>query len=118
MVTVGKFIGDQKQYQGKERQRDVSIILGNPNKFDTTITFEIPEGYEIVESSLSDLNRSVITKEGTFNSEATVDGRTVTIRAIERYTRSIYPPQSWPSMLTVFDAIYEFNSASIILRPI
>lgn len=118
MVTVGKFIGDQKQYQGKERQRDVSIILGNPNKFDTTITFEIPEGYEIVESSLADLNRSVITKEGTFNSEATVDGRTVTIRAIERYTRSIYPPQSWPSMLTVFDAIYEFNSASIILRPI
>lgn len=118
MVGIGKFIGKQPQIKGKDRQRDVSIIFGSPHKYDYSIKFEIPEGYEIVEKSIEDLNRSVITQEGTFNTEATVDGRTVTIRVIERYTRSILPPQSWPSLLKVQDAVYEFSNASIILRPI
>lgn len=118
MVNIGKFIAKQEQIKGKNREREISIVRNCPEKYDVTINFEIPEGYELVEGSIDDLNRSIVTPEATFNSEAHVNGRTVTVRIVERYPRSIYPAESWPSLLKVLDGSYEFNSASIILRPV
>lgn len=117
IVEIGHFTGSQQQIKGKHRERDISIVSDYPAKYDTTIIFEIPEGYTIDEKSLADLTRSVTSPEATFNSEAHTDGQKVTIRIIERYTRSIYAASSWPSILKVADAAFEFNSASIVLRP-
>ena len=99
IVEIGHFTGSQQQIKGKHRERDISIVSDYPAKYDTTIIFEIPEGYTIDEKSLADLNRSVTSPEATFNSEAHTDGQKVTIRIIERYTRSIYAASSWPSIL-------------------
>lgn len=118
MVNIGRFIGHQKQIKDNERKREVSIVRSCPNKFDTTIIFEIPEGYELVTESLNDLNKSVLTAEATFNTETRVDGRTVTIRAVERYNHSIYPVSSWPNLMKVSDALHDFQSASIVLKPL
>lgn len=118
MVDIGHFVGREQQIKGKQRERDISIVRDYPDKFDTTIIFEIPEGYAIDENSLSDLNRSVTTAEASFNSEAHTDGRTVTVRIVERHNRSLYATSSWPSILKVSDAAFDFNSASIILRPL
>lgn len=118
IVGIGHFIASQKQFKGKERERDVSIVRECPEKFDTSIIFHIPEGYELVENSLDDLNRSVVTPEATFNTQAISDGHTVTIRIVERYPRSLYAASSWASILKVQDAAHEFNTASLILRPL
>lgn len=116
MVNIGRFIGKQQQIKGTQRERTVSILRPAPVKYDTTIKFEIPEGYEIVESSLDDLNRSIVLKEASFNTEARLDGRTLTVRVVERYPRSLYNAESWPALLQVGDALYEFTKASVILR--
>lgn len=116
MVNIGLFISEQDQIKGVQRKRDVSILRNSPERFDITIRFEIPEGYEVVPESLEDLNRSIIFKEATFNSSAELKDNTVLIRVTERYPRSIYSPAAWNSIMAISDASYEFNSASIVLR--
>ncbi len=116
MVNLGLFISEQQQIKGAQRKRDVSILRDSPERFDITIRFEIPEGYELVPESLEDLNRSIIFKEATFNSSAELVDNTVVVRVTERYPRSIYAPTSWDALMAISDASYEFNSASIVLR--
>lgn len=117
MVKVGSLIGKQMEVKGNQRKRDVSILLSSPYRTDQTILFEIPDGYELVEESLEDLRRSVITPVGAFNSDVTIEGNQVKIRVTERYARSIYPETLWDEMLKVIDASAAFTGASIVLRP-
>ncbi len=117
IVNLGKFISEQRQVKGSQRKREVSILYDAPERFDTTIRFAIPDGYELVPESLADFNRSLTFKEATFNSMATVEGDTVEVRVTERYPRSRYAPESWDALLAIMDAAFEFNSASIILSP-
>lgn len=117
MINIGLLTGQQQVISEEAHKRDISIIGEGPHKEDTTIIFNIPEGYELVEESLHDLNRSVIVPEGSFNASAESDGKTVTLRVVERYPRSIYPAESWDNLLSVLDASADFNRASIVLRP-
>lgn len=117
MVNLGRFISEQTQVEGSDRKRDVSIIRSGPSKYDNTILFEIPEGYELADGSLDDLQKSVVSADAAFVSEASVDGNVVKLRVVERYPKSISAPTAWPDILKVMDAVYEFNSASIVLRP-
>ncbi len=116
LINVGRFIGKQSQLKGNERTRDVSIVRPSAKRIDTTITFEIPEGYELVESSLDDLRRSMNTRDGSFNTEVSADGSTVTIRVVERYPRSISPASAWPDLVAIQDMAHEFNSATLAIR--
>ncbi len=117
MLNIGRFTGSQRVVSGDARVRDISIIDQGPHKYDCTIVVNIPEGYELVEESLQDLNRSIIVPEASFNASAESDGATVTIRVVERYPRSIYPAESWENILSVLDASADFNKASIVVRP-
>lgn len=117
IVNLGRFISEQVEKKGHERQREVSVLRDTPDRFVTTIRFHIPEGYEVVPESLEDLNRSLNFKEASFNSSVKLEGGTVVVQVNERYPRSIYPAQAWESLLAVSDAAFGFNSASIVLRP-
>ncbi len=117
MIKVGSLIGKQDEVTGDSRKRDVSVLMHAPHRVDQTIIFEIPDGYELVEESLNDLNTSVNTVVGAFNTGASVDDGKVKIRMTERYTRSIYPESAWPEVLKIMDASAAFNNASILLRP-
>ena len=119
MVNVGRFTGKQQDISGSQRTRDVSVLREAPNRDEDIIILTVPEGYELVEESLADLNQSVTTKVGSFYSEATFDSNdnTIKIRVVERYPRSIIPAEFWSDMLQVIDASHAFNSASLLLRP-
>jgi len=116
MINIGRLIGKQIQFKGSQRKRDISIVRSSPSKTDVTIMFEIPEGYELVEGSLDDLNRSVICREGAFNTEANLDGSMVKLRIVERYSNSISPASAWPDLLKILDTAHEFMSSSIVIR--
>ncbi len=117
LVNVGKFIGEQTQFTGEKRHREVSALMEAAHGTDVTIYFEIPEGYELVPESLDDLNTSATIAGATFNAGAELDGNRVKIRVIERYARSVYTAAVWPELLKVLDAAHAFNSATIMLRP-
>ena len=117
MVNVGKFIGEQTQFTGDKRSRQVSALFDAAHTTDVTIYLDIPEGYELVPESLDDLNRSVIVAGATFNAGAEVEGDKVKIRVVERYARSMYPATVWPDLLKVLDAAHDYNSATVMLRP-
>ncbi|MDE6383895.1 MAG: DUF3857 domain-containing protein [Paramuribaculum sp.] len=117
MVNIGKFIGEQTQFTGDKRRREVSTLFDAAHTTDVTIYFEIPDGYEIVPESLDDLNTSSTIAGATFNAGAEVEGNKVKIRVVERYARSVYPATVWPELLKVLDAAYAYNAATIMLRP-
>ena len=117
MVKLGGLIGKQEEVTGKNREREVSVLMRSPHRIDMTIWFEIPEGYELVEESLNDLKNTVTTIVGMEGSDATLEDGKVKIRFSERMNRSILPETTWPEMLKILDASAAFSNASIILRP-
>lgn len=117
MVNIGHLNGRPAQYVGSERERKLSIVRDYPERFDNTIIFTIPEGYEVIEESIKDLNRSVSSPFATFNSEANLEDGVLTVRIIERYPRSICPPAAWNDILKVNDAANDFRNTFILLRP-
>lgn len=117
MVNLGRFICKQKQITGSDRKRRISIVRPFTIKYETTIRFEIPEGYELVEESLDDLRNSLSSPDAVFESEASSDGNTVTLHVIESYPKSISAPSAWRRILKVHDLAYDYNSASVVLRP-
>lgn len=116
MINVGRFIGKQQEYKGKNRQRDISIVRPYAMKYDTTVRFEIPEGYELIEESLNDVKVAVANREGAVNTETKLEGNILSIRYIERYANSLSPIESWPDILALLDAAHAFNSATIAIR--
>ena len=116
VINIGRFIGKQRQFKDSQRQRDISVILEGPAKNENTITFKVPEGYEVVESSLDDLRKSVITQEASFTTTVENGGNVITINTAERYPRSVYAASSWSNLLSIMDATADFTKASLLLR--
>lgn len=118
MVNIGIFNGKQRDMKGSERERDISVVLPSALQSRTEILFAVPEGYEVVPESLEALNRNVVAKEGAFSVKASLEDGKVRIGIGERFPRATYDAASWSELLRIHDAMREFSSASIVLRPI
>lgn len=117
MVNIGIFNGAQPEMKGSVRERDIAVVKSSAKQSRTELIFTVPEGYQVVPESLEALNRNIVTKEAIFNVKASIDGGKVKISIGENYPRSICDASSWPDLLRVYDAMREFSSASLILRP-
>lgn len=117
IVNVGRLNGEQTAYEGHERKRTVSVIRNNPERYDNTILFEIPAGYEIMPGTIEDLTRSVVTPEGSFNTQAKIEGNTLKLQIVERYPKTVSTIAGWSDILKVNDAANEFSKAFVVLRP-
>lgn len=118
MVNIGIFNGKKPEMKGSDRQRDIAVVKPSAALSRTEIVFTVPEGYEVVPESLEALKRNVVAKEAVFNVTASMENGKVKIGIGERFPRSTYEAASWPELLRVYDAMREFSSASILLRPI
>ncbi len=118
IVNIGKLIGDQKTYKGSERKRDIAVVTDGASRYTTRIIFNIPDGYEATQESVANLARKVLTPEGAFVVEAKIEGNQVLVNISERYSRAIYPAESWENLLQIFDGCDEFRSANIVLKSV
>ena len=67
---------------------------------------------------MANLARKVLTPEGAFVVEAKIEGNQVLVNISERYSRAIYPAESWENLLQIFDGCDEFRSANIVLKSV
>ena len=119
LFKVGELIGPQMEmYQEKKR------VLPVENEFTRvyhrTITFTIPEGYQI--NNLDDLNieNKTTNDEGDvlfkFSSSYTVEGNIVTCTGIEYYTVLEIEPALYEAYRKVINSAADFNKVTLILE--
>ena len=118
LFKLGELIGPQvEMYQEKERQYDVESV--NNRYYKRTITFDVPEGYQV--KNLEDLNFDykfgAKGKENLwFESSYTKKGDTYVVECVEYYTDIIYPTADFEKYKQVINAAADFNKIVLVFE--
>jgi len=118
LVKLGEVIGPQEQmYQEKPRQLPVSLQY--PHALDRTITFIIPQGYQV--KNLNDLNFNVQAKNNGvesmgFTAAYTLTGNTLRVNVHEYYKDLEYPVSRFEDFKKVINASADFNKVVLVLE--
>ena len=117
---IGETIGQQSElYQ--EKSRKLPINIGMLHNYYRKITFEIPDGYKVVNPE--NLNMNIAMKNDdkiscTFTSEAKINGNQLVIISREYYTEESYPAERYNEFRDVINAAADFNKKTILLKKI
>ena len=120
LFKIGDLIGAQMEmYQDEERKLDVEMNYNH--SYYRTISFNIPEGYQI--KNLDDLKFDVSytynnKKSAYFVANYEIKGNTVTMTNVEVYDAIWYPKTSFDSYRKVINAAADFNKVTLILEKI
>ncbi|MDB4835467.1 DUF3857 domain-containing protein [Cyclobacteriaceae bacterium] len=120
LFKVGEMIGPQMEmYQEEER---VLPVQNSYNRsYHREITFNIPEGYKIV--NLDDLNMKVQHEtdgkvDMSFVSTYKQTGNSITVTVDESYDRIELPKEEYEAFQKVINAAADFNKIVLIYEPI
>lgn len=114
-VTLGRLAGHIEKLDGSERERLLDAML--PTAFQNThlITFKVPEGYKVDQTSLDDFNRTAANALGVFMANAQVnENGDVVVQCVLRVKLASVPLQGWPLMRELYDAGARFADAAIV----
>jgi len=115
---IGECIGQQSElYQ--EQSRKLPIHVGILHNYYRKVVFQIPLGYEVVNSE--NLNMSVSMKKDEkisciFNSKAEIMGDQLIIISHEYYIDEFYPASRYNEFRDVINASADFNKKTVLLR--
>ncbi|GAB2770231.1 hypothetical protein GCM10027175_04470 [Hymenobacter latericoloratus] len=119
LFKVGTLLGPQSElYQSEERQFDVEN--GFNRRYNRTITFEVPAGYQV--RNLQDLNFNVAAgptaagPEFLFKSSYQQQGQKVTVTIQEYYRQIRWPKQDFEAFRGVVNAAANFNKVVLVLE--
>ncbi len=114
IIEVGKLIGDQVEFTGKERERTENIYINYPKSFDNTVKFTIPDGYSV--SGLDKLSKSIDNEAGSFESTAKVENNILVLTTLKKYKTNYQPNSNWNLVLEFIDAANQFTNEKILLK--
>ncbi|WP_417613123.1 DUF3857 domain-containing protein [Owenweeksia hongkongensis] len=119
LFKVGTLIGPQSEMYNEEGERLLNVETSHARGYHRTITFEIPEGFEV--SGLEELNmdEKLIYKDetsGRFLSSYTQDGSTITVTIYEYYDEVEYPKELFEEYRKVINAAADFNKKTLLLK--
>jgi hypothetical protein len=119
LFNIGGLIGEQVELY-KEEDRKYPIEKINRNYYLRTITFKIPEGYEVANLDALNLKRTH-EDEGKptmlFESRYDIEGDQVTVIVEEFYDRIFYPVEWYDPFAKVVNAAADFNKITLVLKP-
>ncbi len=119
LFKVGLLIGPQTEMYEDEKDRTLDIQTTQARSYHRTITFQIPEGYEI--SGLEALNmdeKLMYNNElsGRFVSSFSQEGDMITIVIEEFYDEVYYPKELFEEYRNVINAAADFNKKTVLLK--
>lgn len=114
VIEVGKLIGNQVEIDEKEKDRDHHIYMAYPRSFNNEVNITIPNGYTV--AGLNNLNKNISNSTGGFESTATVNGNTLTIKTHKYYANNFEQKENWPKMLSYLEAAYQFTQEKILFK--
>lgn len=114
LVSVPGLIGDQLWVSQDERKREVDAYMGFPRSLRNIINFTIPAGYKVV--GVQNLNMTLDNEVGTFAVQASVENNTLNILVKKLYKQATVKKESWPGLLEMMDAAFNFSQKKILLK--
>jgi hypothetical protein len=120
LFKVGELIGPQMElYQ--EEKRELPVQSDYNRAYHRELTFNIPEGYKIV--NLEDINMDVTHKtkdkvDLAFVSTFKQEGNTIKVTIDEFYELMDMPKEEYESYQAVVNAAADFNKIVLIYEPI
>jgi Domain of Unknown Function with PDB structure (DUF3857) len=114
IIEVGKLQGSPLKITNDQRKRTLDIYAPFARSINHDITLMIPEGYTA--EGVSNLNKKVENECGAFTSEASSDGKSVTIKLRKTYAKNFEPAVNWNKLLAIIDASTEWLDAKLLLK--
>ncbi len=114
LVSIPGLTGDQLFVTQDERKREMDAYMGFPRSLRNIINFTIPEGYKAV--GIHNLNTTIDNEAGTFAVQASVEGNTLNILVKKVYKQTSIKKESWPKLLEMLDAAFNFSQKKILLK--
>lgn len=115
-LSIGKLLGTQLKIEGQERERTADIVREMPlcDKWDITVS--LPEGYTVDASELERLRTNVENATGKFSASLSLENGKLHLMAEKTLLHKCEPVANWPSLLEIYDQIYDYSSHNIIIR--
>jgi hypothetical protein len=116
LLKVGDVLGPQAQLYNDEK-RVLPISMPFPHMLSRKIVIDIPQGYNIANPNVVNMN---VTDKGQtmgFISEGKIQGNTMTISINEYYSQTDYPASEIDAFKSVINAAADFNKITLVLEP-
>ncbi|MDT8415702.1 MAG: DUF3857 domain-containing protein [Flavobacteriaceae bacterium] len=119
IFKIGQLIGLQvEMYEDKLREQTLEADF--QRTYFRTLTFDIPEGFQI--QNLDDINIDESFSENGktlmyFKSSYAIEGNTVTVTANEQYNQNIIDLSLYESYRKVINSAADFNKVKLVLTP-
>lgn len=119
LVSIGKAIGYQTNlYQETTRVHDIDLTF--PKKYNHTVRFDIPEGYQAKDLTPLQFSKELTDAEGNvigkFLSTARLEGQTVLISVEEFYNFVHLDKSQYPGYRDLINTAYDFYKSALVLQ--
>jgi hypothetical protein len=114
IIDIGKLQGTPLNISATQRKRKLDIYMPFARSLQTQIILQIPDGYTV--EGINELNKKVENETGYFITEATTDGKTITIKVKKSYNHAFEPMGNWDKLLAFIDAANDWSNAKILLK--
>ena len=118
LFKVGQLIGPQSEMYEEEEERVYPVDAAYNHGYARTITFDIPEGYEV--KNLDDLKINfTYDRDGetilAFVSDYTLEGNTVKIVIDEYYKENHFPVEEYEAFRSTINGAADFNKVTLVM---
>lgn len=116
VVDIGRLIGAQIALTEKDMERRSDVYVDFVRKYQYSINFKIPEGYEI--ANLSAFRCGVQTDAGFFTVKINIVKSKINLVVTKRFSTNYLPNEKWPEMAELMDAAHSFSQQKIVFTKI
>lgn len=114
IIEVGKLTGGFLKLEDKDKIRKIDAYLPSARAISYTISFTIPNGYQV--KGIEELNKRVTNKTGFFTALAMIKGNILNINLTRAYNNNFEKSNDWPLLYEIIDAAADFNGKQVLLE--
>ncbi|CAG0898473.1 unnamed protein product [Cyprideis torosa] len=115
IFDIGMLISGQIQLDPDEIEgRTKPIEMNSARTISNDISITIPEGLRV--EGLDNLNFNVNNDAAAFISSATVEGNVIKITTNKVYKQEFLELESWPKLVEMLEAAYQFTQQKVVLK--
>lgn len=114
IIEIGKIQGKPLAIKEEQRTRNLDVYMPFARSIEYDIELEIPEGYTA--EGIEALNTKVENETGYFVTEATSNGKLVSIKIKKHYLHNFEPAANFSKLMAFMDASVNWANAKILLK--
>jgi hypothetical protein len=114
IVEIGKIQGNPLVIKEEQKKRDLDVYLPYARSIEYIIELDIPEGYTA--EGVDALNSKTGNETGYFITEASTNGKTVSIKIRKHYLHNFETAKNFEKIVAFVNASSEWTNAKLLLK--